>query len=775
MANYRPKSLNELNQVYGKAMKAEKAIKEGSLSLTKKEDEKKENPSDNIFEQMQQQASASRKNEIYDADIANIANDFIKRFTESDKPKVESTPKEIRRPAPSIKSLYHTPVQPKVDEPNAPSQAQQAYYAPKAATPERPKAPENITPVATQQVQAVEPEKAAPTVAESTPKAEGRAVPTKKAVQQSSAVTPPIVSHREVSPVVHITSTERSNLMEEYQRVMSDDYDDEDDTYIEKKSKKRGLFSRKKKYRSEGEAPFDSLDYGEGEEKADDTPDEVPVTKFDSSNVKLAPEPSQYPAEEESMNLYDYIDADFDDEDDTTDTAEEETTNEYDYEEDEHLPMSQDDIDLAQRKAEEATPVSSNSQDVAFSQDEPLQYPAEEMQEEAEIEVEATIEEAAEIEAETEIVPTEEVVEEVIEEIVEATELETIPEEVIIPEEVEEETAEEILTPEEVVEAEEEIPEEEAVETVQPTEEVEDELPTAGMTFDDIFSVTDENKRSYNGGNLAEVLANNERDSEEEAQDEIFYDDYDDEADDEDEDTSYPEKKKGGKLTKALLCILIFVSLVCTAGVVAIGSYIAPDTGKVFMDKYMAFTAKQDYSFIGVSAGDLVITDDSTYALEGDAFVYVNHDSQSFVMAKQSGSTSDGDGNELFIAENEAGRVLVLSEDTLGVITDTYSGIGGIISPISDNYIIISAVLLLIILTAILLLVIPGLKKGGKKAKASKLAPTSQYPSEDEEEDSPAPGEESDEEDEGEDEDSDMEDFDDFDPNGVEAGIFSEL
>lgn len=759
MANYRPKSLNELNQVYGKAMKAEKAIKEGSLNLTKKEDEHKENPSDNIFEQMQQQASANRKNEIYDADIANIANDFIKRFTESDKPKVDSTPKEIRRPAPSIKSLYHTPVQPKVDdEPNAPSQAQQAYYAPKAAAPERPKAPENITPVATQQVKTIEPEKAAPTIAESTPVAESRAVPAKKTAQQIGAITPPAVSHREVSPVVHITSTERSSLMEEYQRVMSDDYEDEDDTYIEKKPKKRGLFSRKKKYRNEDEAPFDSLDYGEGEEKADDTSDEVPVTKFDSSNVKLSSEPSQYPAEEESMNLYDYIDADFDDE---AYTAEDETGDVYDSEEYEHLPMSQDDIDLAQKEVEEASPVSSFSEDIALSQDESSQYPAEEMQEEAEAEIEAK----AEIEAEIEIVPVEEVV---AEEIVEATETQDASEEVVIPEEVEEEIAEEIAVVEEVAEA-----EEEAAETVQPNEEVEDELPTAGMTFDDVFSVTDENKRSYNGGNLAEVLANNESDSDEEAQEDSYYEDHDEDEAEEEEDAYSLKKKKGGKLTKALLCILIFISLVCTAGAIAIGSYIAPDTGKLFMEKYMAFTAKQDFSFIGVSAGDLVITDDSTYALEGDAFVYVNHDSQSFVMAKQSGSTIDAEGNELFIAENEAGRVLVLSEDTLGVITDTYSGIGAIISPISDNYIIISAVFLLIILVAILLLVIPSLKKGNKKVKASKSAPTPQYPSEDEEKDSLAPSEEENVEDE--DDDSDVEDFDDFDPNGIEEGIFSEL
>lgn len=750
MANYRPKSLNELNQVYGKAMKAEKAIKEGSLSLTK-EDDHKENPEENIFRQLQQQASANKKQEIYDDEIANIANDFIKRFTESEKPKTQAAPKELRRPAPSIKSLYHTPVQPKEDEDV--SQREAEYYrAPNVTPAVKPTAPQMLTPQAVlKENEAVTPSNVPEAVTNQAPKTQEapevftQAPPTvKETLPKSEVAAPVVVPHREVSPTVHITSTERSSLMEEYQRVMSDDYDDDDDAYIEKKPKKRGLFSRKKKYRNEDEAPFDSLEENKPQEK--DTSDEIPVTKFDSSNVKLASEPSQYPAEEEKMNLYDYIDADFDSDGSEEDNVEgAENYDEYgEGDLDEHLPMSQDDIDLAQKQGEEALYDSSNAQDIAFSQDEPSLYPAEETEK-------ASLDESEAV-ADMESEPIEEADEEVFDE------------EVIIPEE--EETAEEIV-------AFEETENDEEVEIVEPNEEPE-ELPTAGMTFDDVFSVTDESKRSYNGGNWADVLSDNMTDSleGEDTQEDSYNDSLDE--DEEDEEEYFPEEagKKGGKATKVLLGLLIFISALCTVAVAALGSYIAPDTGKVFLGKYMAFTAEQDYSFIGVSAGDLVITDDSAYALEGDAFVYVNHDSQSFVMAKQSGNTVDEDGNVLFIAENEAGRVLVLREDTLGVITDTYSTLGGIISPISDNYIIVSAVFLLIILVAILLLVIPGFKKS--KNKTAKLnsskARDFQDSAQTQENGDVTPDDEEDED------DSDIdEDFDEFDPNGIEEGIFSEL
>lgn len=745
MANYRPKSLNELNQVYGKAMKAEKAIKEGSLSLTQ-EDSPTENPSDNIFLQMQQQASQSPKSEIYDADIANIANDFIKRFTQSDKPKTEVAPKELKRPAPSIKNLYHTPVAPpqekedvslKTESPIMPSFRESV---PSNAV--KPKAPESVTPSAVSAPEVV----AAPVKSEPVQKEieQTQQIPTVP-VQQFVAHTP-VISHREVSPTVHITSTERSSLMEEYQRVMSDE--DEDDYVVEKKSKKRGLFSRKKKYRTEDEEPFDSLSDApqtDSVPQEEEASQEVPVVKFDSSNVALADDAPEYPAEEEQepMNLYDYIEADFD-----YDTNEDELQEEM--EEDDRLPMSsdfnsyEDNLDLEQDEP-------SNQEDISLS----------EVASETEEETQA----AVETDSQAEDMQEETVQESFTAEIEEEPE---IQEEIIIPEEV--------VTPEEVSQQAEEIIEvSEEAEQVEETYENEEALPTAGMVFDDIFSVTDESKRSYNGGNWADVLSsdNSEQEDTDSFVDSESYED--DEEEDEEyyqDDFSYevPAKKKGKLIPKLLLSLLVFVLVICTAAVVALGSLIAPNTGKLFLNKYRAFTAQQDFTFVGVSDGDLVITEDyNSYATEGDAFVYVNHESESFMMGKHSGSTSDLQGNVIFIAENEAGRVLVLREDTLGVIRQTYPGIGAVIAPISDNYIIISAVLLLLILAVILAMVIPGLKKSDKNDKGSRKKIAYKADESYEEASYKEP------EDAQEDEEADEEDDDDFDfdPDGIEEGLFS--
>lgn len=798
MANYRPKSLNELNQVYGKAMKAEKAIKEGSLSLTK-EDDHKENPSDNIFMQMQQQASKAQKNEIYDADIANIANDFIKRFTESDKPKADSAPKELRRPAPSIKSLYHTPVQPQ-QEPQTPAPiVNQGAPAPKTAAAVKPKSPEIITPaVAMSQAQAANDNmpKAAQAPVEQSPvqpsfTAEAPQVVTKKATPVQNPVQNPVatpaqspmassMTHREVSPTVHITSTERSSLMEEYQRVMSDE--DDDDTYLEKKPKKRSLFSRKKKYREENEAPFDSLDYAEpvnNEQPNEEFAEDVPVVKFDSTNVKLSDDTSEYPAEEKPMNLYDYIDEDFESDDNDSDLDENDDS--ADIDENDSLPMSQDDIDLAQKESENDT-AHSYSQDISFSQDAPFDGTADEV---VEIEPESQIEEEAqeEVAEEEEVVAPEEIEEEEV--ILVSEEAEEEEEVILAPEEVEEE---EILVPEEI----------EAEENIEPEESQDEDLPTSGMVFDDVFSVTDESKRSYSGGNWADVFTSEEDEvteddysQQEPSQEEVegtydenedYNESYDENYDkEEDEDESYDfnesltytpaPKKKGNAAKKILLSLLALICVALSLAVVFLGSYIAPDTGKLFLNKYRAFTCAQDFAFIGISDGDLVVTEDyDSYASEGDAFVYVNHEFESFMMGKHSGSTTDSEGNVLFIAENEAGRVLVLREDTLGTIVKTYGGIGSAVSFISDNYILIVAALLLIILVCILLMVIPSLKKpegkqnkkSGKKIskrtnkkQSSTPAPTLQYQSSDED-------------------DIDV-DTDDFDPDGIEEGIFSEI
>ena len=67
MANHRPKSLSELNNVYDKAMRAERAIKESSTLLSTPETTPAP-PSENIFEQLETKAAEAQKNQVFDPD-----------------------------------------------------------------------------------------------------------------------------------------------------------------------------------------------------------------------------------------------------------------------------------------------------------------------------------------------------------------------------------------------------------------------------------------------------------------------------------------------------------------------------------------------------------------------------------------------------------------------------------------------------------------------------------------------------------------------------------
>ena len=74
------------------------------------------------------------------------------------------------------------------------------------------------------------------------------------------------------------------------------------------------------------------------------------------------------------------------------------------------------------------------------------------------------------------------------------------------------------------------------------------------------------------------------------------------------------------------------------------------------------------------------------------------------MFGKRNGSIVNDSGDVLFIAENDGERVLVLRDDTRGVVTATYPSIGKIISFCSDNFILITAVSLVIELVIIILL-----------------------------------------------------------------------
>ncbi len=705
MANHRPKSLSELNQVYDKAMQAQRAIKEGSMSLSD-EAPASEKTSQNIFDELKQQASQAKKPELYDSQIADIANDFIKRYAKPEQTKPHTAAKELKRPAPSIQSLYHTPVDAQQQEnADVPLKLDQPELAATAAvstaSPLKPKAPGSAvlpSPSVVFKEPGAEPEaieEPAETASEASQEQLRREATAK--AQHEAYASP----KAEVTPSVRITSTERNDLINEYLRVMSDDdsYFDDDEEY--RKPKKGGFWSRMKK-RRHGPVPEElaeessSVDSEEPESAADiysdyaEAEEEAPAAEAPQSE------------DEAPLSLYDYIEADFDFGEDG-EIAEETYV----------------DVSEQATQQEEAHTLEDEPEEVAYpTEPEEGTYPTE---------------------PEEGTYPTEP----------EEGTYPTVPEDIIYPTEEAEE------------------------ETVCPDREPQEDSPTAGMVFDDVFSVTDESKRSYTGGNWSNAL---EEDAEQpdEAAETLPYEEPANEAA-QDEDFSFneakkpsPKKKKGSVVSKILLCLALVFLVVCTGLVTVLGNIVAVDTGKLISDKYRVFTAEHDYALSGVNAGDLVITEDyDSYAAEGDSFVYVNHEAQKFMIGKHSGSTYNLVGDVLFIAENEAGRVLVLAEDTLGAIIKTYKGIGAVVSPVSDNYIIIDAVLLVLILIVLLCLIVPKLKKSGKddtepsyEEDSSPDSEAQEYPEEaDNVEASP----------------DDEEEYDsyDYDTDDIEEGLFS--
>ncbi len=751
MANHRPKSLNELNQVYDKAMKAERAIKEGSKNLSEPQ-RPAERPADNIFEQLQKQAaSRPAKAELYDSDIANIANDFIKRYTQSEKKaEAASAPKEIKRPAPSIQSLYHTPLKDaETKHSDVPLSTEQPFMptAPTAGL-ARPKAPGVLSrPEAVKVAPAPQQEAPAEPEIEATPEqpsvAEAPAPRTAIEQSQHEAYTAP----QRVAPTVRITSTERSNLMDEYLRVMSDE---DDDMPFGRKHKRSGFFSRRKKRRDkEDEAYSDS--FTEDATTADEEiAEELPVVSFDSSSAKTSYDiDDEYSAEEESeelpMNLYDYIEADFDYEED--DESEGESTPD--------VPLSEDFSASEEPSAEESEATEDEAEE-ALSQDELITDEADTV---AEAEQELTFD--GDISEEADILPEEDIVYPTEAEDEASAEDE---EEIVIPTETDREA-------DSLNEAEEDVAY--ISETEEESAEAEQEVsPTAGMVFDDIFSVTDENKRSYTGGNWADAFDGeaNFKEPEEnsaEAEENGFEEEAPEKEEQFEEETVLPQKnKKGGVASKIFLSLLLVILIACSALTAALGSVIGVNTGKVFGEKYRAFTAEQDFVYCGVSAGDLIISED-VYAEEGDNFVYVNHEAQSFVLGKHVGSTYSLTGDVVFIAENEGGRTLVAREDTLGVITATYEGVGDIIGLISENYIVITAVLLVLCLAVLLMLILPRSKSGtSKKAPKLKEEASAEY---NEKSETTEDNEETEADEAEDDGDYDL----DYDTDGIEEGLFS--
>ncbi len=164
------------------------------------------------------------------------------------------------------------------------------------------------------------------------------------------------------------------------------------------------------------------------------------------------------------------------------------------------------------------------------------------------------------------------------------------------------------------------------------------------------------------------------------------------------------EKKAKGKHTflKILLSLILVAVISVGALATVFKTVVAVNTGKLISEKYYVFTTYEDYSDLGLPEGELVITE-KKYAEDGEVFAYVDYASKTFEFGRRIDSITKDDGEVLYVTEKDGGRALVSRDDCKGVVYLTYSGRGGIISFLTDNYIIVVAAAAVISLIIVLL------------------------------------------------------------------------
>lgn len=190
MSTYRPRRLDEINDVYGKSLQAKRAIRESSDMLT--DDEAAVSPDSVAADAVQEDAPALTDEIPFDTDISGIASDFILRF---------GTPERAAATA-------------KLQEDEAQrARARASSQSIKAKV--KPVSPDTAKPAITQA-----------SAAQSDSSAEEKPA---EAVQET--VAPP--------PSIRKLSSDKTELLEDYMRVMNDEDDEGPVFRRRKKDKKR--------------------------------------------------------------------------------------------------------------------------------------------------------------------------------------------------------------------------------------------------------------------------------------------------------------------------------------------------------------------------------------------------------------------------------------------------------------------------------------------------------------------------------------------------------
>lgn len=189
------------------------------------------------------------------------------------------------------------------------------------------------------------------------------------------------------------------------------------------------------------------------------------------------------------------------------------------------------------------------------------------------------------------------------------------------------------------------------------------------------------------------------------AKDQYSEEDDDEEEEEYDDETEIaaPVNKKGIIAGRVILSIVLALLTVLATGIIGINTLLGVNTGRTAFDEKYIFTATQDYTNSNILEGDLIVTE-KRYANDGEVFAYINYTQQCFMFGKRNGSIVNDSGDVLFIAENDGERVLVLRDDTRGVVAETYPGIGKIVTVCTDYFIPVIAALLILGLVIVLLL-----------------------------------------------------------------------
>lgn len=170
------------------------------------------------------------------------------------------------------------------------------------------------------------------------------------------------------------------------------------------------------------------------------------------------------------------------------------------------------------------------------------------------------------------------------------------------------------------------------------------------------------------------------------------------------EEIEYPLADKTKSLhifLKSLLSIILILIISVGALATILKTVVAVNTGKLVADKYYVFTTYTDYTDLGLGKGDLVITE-KKFAEDGEIFAYVDYSSRTFEFGKRTDSITKEDGEVLYVIEKDGSRTLVSRDDCKGVISLTYKGRGNIVSFLTDNYVILIALVVVISLAIIL-------------------------------------------------------------------------